>query len=1106
MAAGFEPELSADFYDSDPEIPEDSNGIYTAPERTDVDLFQAARNAIKTKKTFTDDEAVNKFFDIYGEIAGKFLPEIAGNLLHVLVEIVKHTDGIKPDDVELLVRRLVKKHPNLLIQRNRDEHNPVFMAIRASQHQLVEYMISTCVEDSGQAIYEEPLNEALRWKAPGSGTCLHVALKERFDPATTRLLIENAGDDALAVQDDLGKTPMHYAVSFRECTDVRAELIALFIKRDVDAIRNKSRGQKTFLDILDGTGTSIYQEHQNTKASTMRQLQIQSARNNRQDQNDTLKSTDQQALKEPRSQIVTRDSRYMTSARLAGDQEVETRERFANDDSKLDDREKLRQKRKAEEAAKLDLNRLRSTNATRPQEPAAPNTPIKRSNTARFDSKPDQQKEKTPTRPAPSTRKSTRSGPKLSVCNKNSNKILLSLKLHYLRTRNTEMAISFLYGTNMDDIQISFDYDRLPRKMPWNKFVKQFGENNDSHLKFDSVLQYVTLPQVQVQLTGRLADLEREAESRSETAQYGPLGRKDMEYFFNWLYKKGVRHIIKLSVEDTGDSGEKVHSDQAIQNCLERFTIENLNWQKTDLDPETILCVGSKVEKETPESENKNGTELVPDRELKQLYLRWSGSNAVLRAWSELEGLPMLSRLQTIHLFKPPSDKTYNSSRWIDQKIEEFKTRLNESRKTIQARGLATPGNQSVSNADIAFDPISVIVIEWNANKNKATSYETAQPTADTSDKVVNSHRWLNSAARFAEEMNPFWKDTVADFLEWRQNQGTPEKIEEDVVIALIDDGVDMFDPALSNRVLEGKSFDFHDGKVRPPFSSATGHGTVMASMILQICPMAKVYPIRLKTYGNQSGKNNIDADYAALAIQAALDKKATIISMSWTLPMKKDKNDSKNRLHAVLEKAVKQKVLMFCSAPDAGKFTELDYPSGPWRDRFFRIGAARADGALFQWTPEDVTYVLPGVDVSAEQAGSSAFEKMSAGWARTIKYETGSSVATALAAGLAAMVIYCVKASVLAVKTANRAKEDVVGVGIPEDGAVRVADPDAMRGAFANLGTVTANSFVQVWEGLDPVSEMLARFRTQRPSPNAEIERIEAFTKFGQKLYSSVK
>jgi hypothetical protein len=112
--------------------------------------------------------------------------------------------------------------------------------------------------------------------------------------------------------------------------------------------------------------------------------------------------------------------------------------------------------------------------------------------------------------------------------------------------------------------------------------------------------------------------------------------------------------------------------------------------------------------------------------------------------------------------------------------------------------------------------------------------------------------------------MLPFWQDTLTDFMESRKNQGTPERIEDEVVVALIDDGIDMFDTALSNQVLEGKSFDFHDGKVRPSFSSARGHGTVMASMILRVCPMAKIYPIRLRTYETPDGKNQIDRKYAA--------------------------------------------------------------------------------------------------------------------------------------------------------------------------------------------------------------------------------------------------
>ncbi|TVY59789.1 hypothetical protein Focb16_v003793 [Fusarium oxysporum f. sp. cubense] len=240
---------------------------------------------------------------------------------------------------------------------------------------------------------------------------------------------------------------------------------------------------------------------------------------------------------------------------------------------------------------------------------------------------------------------------------------------------------------------------------------------------------------------------------------------------------------------------------------------------------------------------------------------------------------------------------------------------------------------------------------------------------------------------------------------------------------------------------------------------------------------MAKVYPIRLKTYSSADGKSTIDPRYAARAIQAALDKNATIISMSWTLPIESGKDHMKEELHAVLKRAVENKVLMFCSAPDKGKFTELDYPSGPWPNSFFRIGAAYSNGTVFQWTPEvGITYILPGVDVVQDQikGGSSKSGESS----KSSKNLTGSSVATALGAGLAAMIIYCVKASILSVKTANQNKAAMHP--IPDNRAIQVAKPDAMKRAFASLGSTTSNKFIQVWEELDKARVILERWERE--------------------------
>ena len=403
-------------------------------------------------------------------------------------------------------------------------------------------------------------------------------------------------------------------------------------------------------------------------------------------------------------------------------------------------------------------------------------------------------------------------------------------------------------------------------------------------------------PRVEVVLKGPQADRERQAERDSRVRQIGPSGRKDMQYFFNWLYEKGVRHIIRVSVEDSGASGEKVHSDQAIQKSLERFIVEQLDWKKTDLDPETILSIGNKAVKEPPSwKAKKSKPETKVEPQLRQLCLRWSGSNTVLRGWSEPGGLAKLPHLRQIRLFLPPADKvralsfssylycvvaqrtdgekTYDNEQWIEAKVEEFQNRLHTSQEAYrqaqtQLQLADTPSNiPGAGGTSGMFYPVEVRIVNNRANERGKEAPHGLSHVASGPVKTASSHQWLECTARFAGEMTTFWDKTVKDYHDSIQNRPTADGPESDVVVALIDDGINKFDPLLeANQVLDGKSFDFHDGMVKPFYSSTRGHGTIMASMILRVCPMAKIYPIRLKTFDDSvEGKNmRIDAGYAA--------------------------------------------------------------------------------------------------------------------------------------------------------------------------------------------------------------------------------------------------
>lgn len=193
-------------------------------------------------------------------------------------------------------------------------------------------------------------------------------------------------------------------------------------------------------------------------------------------------------------------------------------------------------------------------------------------------------------------------------------------------------------------------------------------------------------------------------------------------------------------------------------------------------------------------------------------------------------------------------------------------------------------------------------------------------------------------------------------------------------------------------------------------------------------------------------------------AVQAAVDKGVNIISMSWTLSADQQSQDAKD-LDAAIRKANEAKILMFCSSSDGGQFNDVTYPSVVNRHWFFRVGAADSAGNPFSWAgPVDkLDYILPGVDVvkrlpgqARAAAGTRVRQKLD-----EMKTETGSSVATALAAGLAALLLTCAKMAAIHYTSGS-------------DAAVRaMQEHDNMKTALDKLG-LTSSRFLQVWDELN--------------------------------------
>ena len=123
--------------------------------------------------------------------------------------------------------------------------------------------------------------------------------------------------------------------------------------------------------------------------------------------------------------------------------------------------------------------------------------------------------------------------------------------------------------------------------------------------------------------------------------------------------------------------------------------------------------------------------------------------------------------------------------------------------------------------------------------------------TKTEQDQLARRHQWLKCM------------DEFADFIQGLKPTSTSY---QPVKIALIDDGVDMKENSLYDKLLRGKSFRVRDEKQDRSDSyyvKGGGHGTAMASLICRVCPNAKIIPLKLDE-GEKKSKRQITAESAA--------------------------------------------------------------------------------------------------------------------------------------------------------------------------------------------------------------------------------------------------
>lgn len=223
-------------------------------------------------------------------------------------------------------------------------------------------------------------------------------------------------------------------------------------------------------------------------------------------------------------------------------------------------------------------------------------------------------------------------------------------------------------------------------------------------------------------------------------------------------------------------------------------------------------------------------------------------------------------------------------------------------------------------------------------------------------------------------------------------------------------------------------------------------------------------------------------------AIEYAIENGAQIISMSWATK-RPDNEADRDAFDKAIRKAHSKNILMFCSAIDQGKFKDPTYPHASNPNYTFKVGAAKATGVTPGYVNDrELNFIFPGHEVVL----SSTYEDVTDKLLENFTAHKGSSVATALASGLAALVLECVRLSHISTLKDPRQKGR---------GAIQRADMDrirkreALESAFSYIsgGLQVDNKYIEVWKTFTEFGEDLKR---NEGASEAQLDVITGFAR----------
>lgn len=202
---------------------------------------------------------------------------------------------------------------------------------------------------------------------------------------------------------------------------------------------------------------------------------------------------------------------------------------------------------------------------------------------------------------------------------------------------------------------------------------------------------------------------------------------------------------------------------------------------------------------------------------------------------------------------------------------------------------------------------------------------------------------------------------------------------------------------------------------------------------------------------------------------------------MSWSIKASESSHD----LGPALQEADGDHVVMFCSSTDEGATSnDSTYPG--LVKSCIKIGASTDTGARLSWVSSESDFLLPGdASQAAREPGVSGVS------GRTLNAQAGlfgSSVSTALAAGLAGVLLYCDR--LLGTPESVLSANSLQGGGRVSIDSLKT--PSAMWKAFKNL-SVKSQDFLQVWDHF-PRGNLVWNSASDGPGTETTKDKLRAF------------